>query len=93
MTMYHSRAKIIIMRTNPFRCYRWPKYVGADLMAKVWLTVIIQIKQMGDALGMIWLQVVSSEKCYFGVGVILSQSYCYGYHDYDCNIYFKLLFY
>ena len=23
----------------------------------------------------------------------LSQSYCYVYHDYDCNIYFKLLFY
>ena len=28
-----------------------------------------------------------------GVGVILSQSYCYVYHDYDCNTYFKLLFY
>ena len=54
------------MRTNPSRCYRWPNYVCADFMAKVWLTVIIQIEKMGDALGMIWLQVVSSEKCYFG---------------------------
>ena len=30
------------------------------------------------------------KKATLGVGVILSQSYCYGYHDYDCNIYLKL---
>ena len=33
-----------------------------DLMAKVRLKVITQIKTLGDALGMVWLQVVSSEK-------------------------------
>ena len=27
------------------------------------------------------------KKATLGVGVILSQLYCYGYHDYDCNIY------
>ena len=31
------------------------------------------------------------EKATLGLGVILSQSCCYGYHDYDCNIYLKLL--
>ena len=35
-------------------------------MAKVQLKVITQIKTLGDALGMIWLQVVSSQKGYFG---------------------------
>ena len=25
----------------------------------------------------------------WGVGVILSQPDCYGYHDYDCSIYLK----
>ena len=29
------------------------------------------------------------KKATLGVGVILSQSYCYGCHDYDCNIYSK----
>ena len=56
-------------------------------MAKVWLKVITQTKTLGDALGTIWPQVVSSEKATSGVGVILSNSYCYGCHDYDCNIY------
>ena len=56
-------------------------------MAKVWLKVITQTKTLGDALGTIWPQVVSPEKATLGVGVILSHSYCYGYHDYDCNIY------
>ena len=63
----------------------------ADLMAKVQLKVITQIKTLGDALGMIWLQVVSSQKGYFGV--ILGQSCCSGYNDYDCNIYLKHFFY
>ena len=30
------------------------------------------------------------KKATLGVGVILSQSCCYGYHDYNCNIYLKL---
>ena len=34
-------------------------------MAKVQLKVITQIKTLGDALGMIWPQVVSSQKGYF----------------------------
>ena len=55
-----------------------------DLMEKVWLIVITQIKTLGDAIGMIW------KKGYFGGGVIFSLSYCKGYHDYDCNIYSKL---
>ena len=59
-------------------------------MAKVWLKVITQTKTLGDALGKIWRQVVSSEKGYFGGRGILSRSYCNGCHDYDCNIYSKL---
>ena len=31
----------------------------------------------------------SAHKKALGVGVILSQSYCYVYHDYDCSIYLK----
>ena len=39
---------------------------ATDLMAKVWLKVIIQIKTPGDDLSMIWLQVASSENGHFG---------------------------
>ena len=54
----------------------------------------VPLKTLGDALGMIWPQVVSSEKkATWGVGVILSKLYCYGYHDYDCTIYLKLFLY
>ena len=48
-----------------------------------------QIKTLGDALG----KLSAHKKATLGVGVILSQSYCYGYHDFDCNIYLKLFFY
>ena len=56
-------------------------------MAKVWLKVITQIKTLGDAAGMIWPQV--QKKATLGVGVMLSQSCCYAYHDYDRNIHLK----
>ena len=52
--------------------------------------IISQIKALCDAIDMIWPQVLSSEKGYFGGWVILSQSYCYGYHGHDCNICLKL---
>ena len=45
---------------------------------------------------MIWPQDVSSQKATLGVGVILSRSYFYGYHVYDCSIYlifFSLKYY
>ena len=32
----------------------------------------------------------AQKKATLGVGVILSQSYCYGYRYYGCNIYLKL---
>ena len=68
-------------------------YVGYCPKAKVWLKAINQIKTLGDAFSMIWPQSSAQEKGTSGVGVIVSQSYCYGYHDYDINIYLKLFFY
>ena len=56
-------------------------------MANVWLKVITQIKTLGDAVGMIWPQV--QKKATLGLEVMLSQLCCYGYHDYDRNIYLK----
>ena len=46
----------------------WPKYVGASHWphGKGMAKVITQINTLGDALGMIWPQVLSSEKGYFG---------------------------
>ena len=35
----------------------------------------------------------AQKKATLRVGLILSQSCCYGYHNYDCTIYLKLVFY
>ena len=70
-----------------------PKYVGTSHWphGKGMAKVITQINTQGDALGMKWPQVLSSEKATLGVWLILSQSYCYGYHGYDCKINLKLI--
>ena len=38
-------------------------------------------------------KLTAQKKDTLGLGLILSQSCCYGYHHYDYNMYLKLVFY
>ena len=60
-----------------------------SLTSTVWLKVITQIKHWMMRLAWYGRKVSAQEKATLGVGVMLSQSCCYGYHDYDHNIYLK----
>ena len=67
MHQSHSRVKMIIKYIPLGGIYGQNMWFHVtDLMAKVQLKVITQIKTLGDGLGMIWLHVVSSQKGYFG---------------------------
>ena len=83
---YENKSLVMVLMANICRCISltsWQSVAASNHPNQT----------LGDMIGMIWPQVLSPEKGYFGVGVMLSQPCCYGYHGYDRNRYLKLFFY